>query len=334
MYILSFIKNNAVKSLAAASLLALLSVLLVWVIYNFKSPYSNTQTEVSLPGAGQIKPKPTGATSSDDDNASASTSDSQATLQFLNPEAPCPSQQFSCMAKQNDNIKDQSCPSYKPIWAYFSKDNGVSWLQVGCYATEIDATKALNKAIATGYVKNNKVTIANNSAVKGDAENNSIANPSNTASTPPSTGSKSIQDIFNNPYNKPVESEKKSDNSDRSRLVVEPISGEQKTDNKTEQQTNLAVSGEVRGSQSASNETGGAVGAKENRDERHQNLTVRFKLLFGLIPVEKRTYPNEEMREKAVYLWKKEQKLLEPDGTINEKYAIKNHNDDAIMHHH
>lgn len=332
MYIFSFIKNNAVKSLAAASILALLSFLLVWVIYNFKSPYSNTQTEVSLPGAAQIKPRPADATSSNDD--SASTNDIQATLQFLNPDAPCPSQQYSCMAKQNDNIKDQSCPSYKPIWAYFSKDNGVSWLQVGCYATEIDATKALNKAITTGYVKNNKSMNANNSAVKSDGENNSVANPSNTAPTPPSTGSKSIQDIFNNPYNKPADSEKKSDNSDRSRPLAEPINSEQKTDNKKEQQTNSASNGEVRPSQSANNETGVVDAEKENRDERHQNLTVRFKLLFGLIPVEKRTYPNEEMREKALYLWKKEQKLLEPDGTINEKYAIKNHNDDAIMHHH
>lgn len=329
MLIVSFIKNNAFKCLAVASSLALLSLLLVLAIYSFKPSYSNIQTEVSLAD----NPAKVNSTPPAKDKDSDETGDAQPPLQFLNPEAPCPSQQFSCMARQNDNVKDQNCPSYKPIWVYFSKDNGANWLQVGCYATEIDATKALNKAIATGYVKNNKGVNANNNMAKSDGENKNIINPGNPAPSSSATSNNSIQDIFNNPYNKPAESEKRSESSDRSRSLAEPANGEQKADNKTEQQTNSASANETKGSQPVINEAG-ANNEKDNRDERHQNLTVRFKLLFGLIPVEKRTYPNEEMREKAVYLWKKEQKLLEPDGSINEKYAFKNHNDDAIMHHH
>lgn len=324
MFILSYIKNNAVKSLAAASMLALLSLLLVWIIYNLKPWYSNIQADVSL----SLSPPKIGPSSvhsanhaKDSDNLANET---PATFQLLNPQAPCPPQQFSCIAKQSDHITDQSCPSYKPIWAYFSNDNGASWMQVGCYATQIDATRALDKAVARGYVKNNKVINSNDGVVKSGSENKETTNSSNINPPPPTPSNNSIQDIFNNPYNRPADSEKKT----------EPISGEQKTENKTEQPTHLVVANDAKESQAAARESGGVVVEKENREERRQNLTVKFKLLFGLIPVEKRTYPNEEMRDKALFMWKKEQKILEPDGAINEKYAIKNHNDDAIMHHH
>ena len=323
MFIFSYLKNNAVKSLAAASMLALLSLLLVWIIYNLKPWYSSIQADVSL-SLSQPKISSSNVHSTNNAKDSDVANETQPTFQPLNPEAPCPPQQFSCIAKQNDHITDQSCPSYKSIWAYFSNDNGASWMQVGCYATQIDATKALDKAVARGYVKNNKVINSNDGVVKNDSENKAVINPSNTNSPAPTPSNNSIQDIFNNPYNKPAESEKKT----------EPINGEQKVDNKTEQPTHLVTANEAKESQAATRESGGVTAEKENREERRQNLTVKFKLLFGLIPVEKRTYPNEEMRDKALFLWKKEQKILAPDGAINEKYAIKNHNDDAIMHHH
>jgi hypothetical protein len=323
MFILSYIKNNAVKSLAAASTLALLSLLLVWIIYNFKPWYSQIQTDVSV---SLSQPKISASHVPSDNSAKYSdlANDTQAIFQLLNPNAPCPPQQFSCISKKNEHITDQSCPSYKPIWAYFSNDNGASWMQVGCYATQIDATKALDKAIARGYVKNNKVINSNDGVVKSGSENKETTNSSNINPSPPTPSNNSIQDIFNNPYNRPSELEKKT----------EPINGEQKVDNKTEQPTHLVAANEAKEGQAATRESGGLPAEKENREERRQNMTVKFKLLFGLIPVEKRTYPNEEMREKAVILWKKEQKVLEPDGTINEKYALKNHNDDGIMHHH
>lgn len=335
MYIFSYIKNNAVKSLAAASAIALLSLLLVSIIYSFKPSYPNSHTD--LPNStNQQKTNVANSASKDNPNSANLVNDSQVGLQFINPETPCPPQQLSCIAKQNDDIKDQSCPSYKPIWVYFSKDNGASWMQVGCYATQIDATKALNKAIASGVVKNNRILNSNNNAVKSDGVNNNpIVNPSDTNPAPPPASSNSIQDIFNNPFNKPAEPEKQNEKPvEKSQTfnATEPIHAEQKIDAKTEQQTHLVPISEVKESATA-NEPTGIASEKENREDKHQNLTVRFKLLFGLIPIEKRTYPNEEMREKALFLWKKEQKLLEPDGTVNERYAFRSHNNEAIIHH-
>ena len=331
MYIFSYIKNNAVKSLTVASVLALLSLLLVWIIYSFKPSYPNSQTDLAV-SATQQKTNVINSANRDNLNSANLANNAQDKLQFINPEAPCPPHQLSCIAKQNDVIKDQSCPSYKPIWVYFSKDNGTSWIQVGCYATEIDATKALSKAIASGVVKNNRSVNSNDITVKSDSVNNNPeVNPSNTGPVTPPASSNSIQDIFNNPFNKPAEPEKQNEKP-QTLNGAEEINSEQKVDNKPEQQARLVTINEVRENPSANEPTGIAT-EKERPEEKHQNLTVLFKLLFGLIPIEKRTYPNEEMREKALSLWKKEQKLLEPDGTINERYAFRSHGSEAIIHH-
>lgn len=50
---------------------------------------------------------------------------------------------------------------------------------------------------------------------------------------------------------------------------------------------------------------------------------VQFKGAFGLVILEERHYPNPEMKQKALELWDSDQKILEPDGSINEKYVIK-----------
>jgi hypothetical protein len=50
---------------------------------------------------------------------------------------------------------------------------------------------------------------------------------------------------------------------------------------------------------------------------------VQFKGAFGLVILEERHYASQEMKQKALELWDSEQKILEPDGSINEKYVIK-----------
>jgi hypothetical protein len=47
-----------------------------------------------------------------------------------------------------------------------------------------------------------------------------------------------------------------------------------------------------------------------------------FKRIFGRV-VEERTYSNEAMKQRALRLWAREQVILEPDGSLNHKYAIK-----------
>lgn len=42
---------------------------------------------------------------------------------------------------------------------------------------------------------------------------------------------------------------------------------------------------------------------------------AKFKGAFGKV-VERRTYPTEEMKNRAVNMWDREGKILEPDGTI------------------
>lgn len=49
---------------------------------------------------------------------------------------------------------------------------------------------------------------------------------------------------------------------------------------------------------------------------------VRFKGLLGLVD-EKRSYPTAEMQQRAKALWDKERKILELDGSINDRYAQK-----------
>ena len=52
------------------------------------------------------------------------------------------------------------------------------------------------------------------------------------------------------------------------------------------------------------------------------NFQAMFQGAFGRV-VEKRSYPSEEMKLRALGLWAAEWKILEPDGTINEKYVVK-----------
>jgi hypothetical protein len=47
---------------------------------------------------------------------------------------------------------------------------------------------------------------------------------------------------------------------------------------------------------------------------------AQFRQLFGMKVIE-RTYPSMAMKQRALKLWTREQKILEPDGSVNDKYA-------------
>lgn len=47
-----------------------------------------------------------------------------------------------------------------------------------------------------------------------------------------------------------------------------------------------------------------------------------FRRIFGIVVTE-RSYPTEEMKQRALDLWTREQKILEPNGSINTKYVLK-----------
>lgn len=64
--------------------------------------------------------------------------------------------------------------------------------------------------------------------------------------------------------------------------------------------------------------------AKEDtkEEEPFSGYKVAFKVGFGQL-AETRTYPSKQMRNRALELWTLEQKILEPDGTVNDKYVLK-----------
>lgn len=53
--------------------------------------------------------------------------------------------------------------------------------------------------------------------------------------------------------------------------------------------------------------------------EKHKAV---FRRIFGIVVTE-RSYPSEAMKQRALDLWAREQKILEPDGSITTKYALK-----------
>jgi len=59
---------------------------------------------------------------------------------------------------------------------------------------------------------------------------------------------------------------------------------------------------------------------------------VAFKVGFGQL-VETRTYPSKQMRNRALELWTLEQKILEPDGTVNDRYVLKENEFSPIPGH-
>ena len=56
--------------------------------------------------------------------------------------------------------------------------------------------------------------------------------------------------------------------------------------------------------------------------ESNERYQANFNLALGVI-VETRTYPSKKMKQRAMELWATEKKILEPDGSINDKYVLK-----------
>lgn len=68
--------------------------------------------------------------------------------------------------------------------------------------------------------------------------------------------------------------------------------------------------------------TAPAQAEKDTKEEPFSGYKVAFRVGFGQL-AETRTYPSKQMRNRALELWTLEQKILEPDGTVNDKYVFK-----------
>lgn len=59
-----------------------------------------------------------------------------------------------------------------------------------------------------------------------------------------------------------------------------------------------------------------------HRGKCNPQYVVSFKRFWGPV-LEERVYPNRKMTKRARTLWDREGKILEADGTINDKYVVK-----------
>lgn len=253
-------------------------------------------------------------------------------VQYLNSEAPCPAKQMSCYALPGGMTIDASCPTYKPVWAYVSLDKGLSWIQVGCFATEIDAEKAISKAQQTGVVKPMEHSVVGKiksaeptSTVIESADEPQMQAPNNnlgTILTPPEIKTSEVKPI----EPKPVEAKPAEAKTEEKHSVIEPVNTKP-----AQATTEEKVVKEAKEFQApATQKTESAKIAKPEKTKASEDLTVNFRTAFGLVSVEKRTYPNTDMKNKAIKMWDNGQRLLEPDGTINEKYMVKPRDSNAI----
>lgn len=237
-------------------------------------------------------------------------------VQYLNPEAPCPAKQMSCYALPGGMTIDASCPTYKPIWAYVSLDKGLSWIQVGCFATEIDAEKAISKAQQTGLVRPMQHGIVVGKIKSAEPTSAVIESPDEPQTQSPNNN---LGTILPPPEIKPIEPKPAEAKADEKHSAIEQVNS------KTAQpSTEVKVIKEAKEEQApAAQKTEPAKVVKPEKNKATEDLTVNFRTAFGLVSVEKRTYPNAEMKHKAIKMWDNGQRLLEPDGSINEKYMVK-----------
>ncbi len=211
-------------------------------------------------------------------------------ITYINPLSPCPEGQLFCHAQQYGMVLDANCPAFKPIWAYLSQDRGVTWSRVGCYATEIDASKGID--LATKWGLRNAENLA--ASTKTVLPETTDADPASDAPTEPHAA------------------------------TIPGHSGNEVNENSKEEM--LKNEGLLNPSEAARNSKDAlstAVDAIKSESAKNQEYTVHFKTVFGLIPLEKRTYPNAEMKRKAIELWENGHHILELDGSINDKYAAK-----------
>lgn len=243
-------------------------------------------------------------------------------VQYLNPEAPCPAKQQSCYALPGGMTIDASCPTYKPVWAYISLDKGFTWSQVGCYATELDAEKAIAKAEQTGIVKTNASQMVSGKLKPSENPVAQIEPPNNNLGT--IQESPDIKSAEAKAVEKPVEPAPAP-------VITPEKSAPPAIEMKEEKLTQLKPATEKTKDSSPEelktpeHNTSGdkPKPTKPQKSKPADDLTVNFKTAFGLVSVEKRTYPNLEMKQKAIKMWDNGQRLLEPDGSINEKYMVK-----------
>jgi hypothetical protein len=82
------------------------------------------------------------------------------------------------------------------------------------------------------------------------------------------------------------------------------------------------VSGDSNGTPSAEPKLESTATKNIQAGTDENGYVAKFKGAFGKV-VERRSYPTEEMRQQALDLWHRELKILEPDGSINDKYVPK-----------
>jgi hypothetical protein len=83
-----------------------------------------------------------------------------------------------------------------------------------------------------------------------------------------------------------------------------------------------SVSGDSNGTPSAEPKLESTATKNIQAGTDENGYVAKFKGAFGKV-VERRSYPTEEMRQQALDLWHRELKILEPDGSINDKYVPK-----------
>jgi hypothetical protein len=233
-------------------------------------------------------PQPTQPSTDVESNDSVASTNLDA-ISYINPVAPCPEGQLSCHAQQYGMVLDANCPAFKPIWAYLSQDHGVTWSRVGCYATEIDASKGID--LATKWGLRNAENLA--ASAKTVLPETTDADPTSDAPTEPHAATI------------PGHSNEMDENGKEEMLKNESLLNPSEVARNSKDALSIAIE------------------AIKSESAKNQEYTVHFKTMFGLIPLEKRTYPNAEMKRKAIELWENGHHILELDGSINDKYAAK-----------
>lgn len=266
----------------------LLLAFAIWLYYASTHPVEPIVTttsngRISTPPIILPKPLPleAGVTVSPEANSETAEliTNTEPPLPIFDPTKPCPEKIKACFGALANRVLDPSCPEFKPVWAYFTLDEGVSWQRAGCFATEIDAEKALSKASKGLPIPTDTVLAKQTS-------------PANTT----------VGD---------VKTEKSKEKS-----AIKPIEA-----NPAETLLSPPIAYDVT---QAKQEPKPAESHPEHKAiEVHPKYEATFTTGLGLFTVAKRAYPTEEMRNKALAQWNKDMRILEPDGTLNDEYAIK-----------
>lgn len=281
------VKRN-IRYVGIGASVLLLFVFAFWLYYASTHPVEPIVTttsngRITTPPIILPKPLPADASVSEIPEIDSETSESgintEPSIPMFDATKPCPDKINACFGALANRVLDPTCPEFKPVWAYFTLDNGATWQHAGCYATEIDAEKALSKArkglpipAETALAKQTSPTDTTDGDKKSDkSKEKSIAKPTEL-----------------NP----------AEHLLAPSIAHEPIQAKQELASAESHPDHKVI-------------------------EVHPKYEATFTTGLGLFTVAKRAYPTEEMKNKAIAQWKKDMRILELDGTLNDEYAIK-----------